>query len=51
VCIDPAQKIGLDVNKLNNSYTIKPSASGIRRTFTAVLSWLQRSMVLVSGLV
>lgn len=51
VSIDPAQKIGLDINQLNNSYTTQSSSSAIRRTFTAVLSWLQRTMVLASGLV
>lgn len=49
--IDPAGKIPLDINLINNSLTLEPDQTGILRYFTAVLTWLQSTMVSMATLV
>ncbi len=49
--IDPYMKIPLDKNLINNSYTLKPDATGIWRIFTAFMTWIQGIMVTMSTLV
>ena len=49
--IDPARKIPLDTNFINNSLTLEPEQTGISRYFTAVLTWLQATMVSMATLV
>lgn len=49
--IDPSRKIPLDTNLINNSLTLEPEQTGILRYFTAVLTWLQATMVSMATLV
>lgn len=49
--IDPALKIPLDVNLLNNSYTTQPKTAGINGYFASAVTWLQRAMVAASVLI
>jgi len=49
--IDPNGKIPLDTNLINNSLTLEPEQTGILRYFTAVLTWLQATMVSMATLV
>jgi hypothetical protein len=49
--IDPALKIPLDKNLINNSYVLEPKSSGITRYFTSFLTWMQGAMVTASALI
>ena len=42
--IDPQNKIFLDKNFLNNSFTTKPNRTGIRKYVTEFFFWMQNSM-------
>ncbi len=46
--IDPLRKIYLDKNFTNNSYTITPQKTGIRKYAIQLMTWLQNSMQSVS---
>ncbi len=49
--IDPAGKIPLDKNLINNSYVLENQSPGILRYFTGFISWLQHSMLSASMLI
>lgn len=49
--VDPAGKIPLDINQLNNSYTEEQPKPGLLRTCMSLLSWLQGMMVSISLIV
>ena len=49
--IDPALKIPLDKNLINNSYVVEPQSAGITRYFTSFLTWMQGAMVTASALI
>ena len=42
--IDPEQKLFLDKNFLNNSFTSKPNPSGIRKYVNEFMFWMQNAM-------
>ncbi|MFT4666120.1 MAG: hypothetical protein ACI8YQ_004066 [Polaribacter sp.] len=46
--IDPLRKIYLDKNFTNNSYTIAPQKTGIRKYAIQLMTWLQNSMQAVT---
>lgn len=49
--IDPFNKIPLDKNLINNSYTNNPNGIGIFRYFTSFMTWIESSMVTASLLI
>lgn len=49
--IDPALKIPLDKNLINNSYTVEQKSAGITRYFTSFLTWMQGAMITASVLI
>ncbi|MGK0389417.1 MAG: hypothetical protein ACI94Y_002157 [Maribacter sp.] len=49
--IDPALKNPLDKNLINNSYTLQPKKTGIRRYFVSFLTWMEGAMVTASSLI
>ena len=49
--IDPALKIPLDKNLINNSYTLEPKSTGISRYFTSFMTWIQAAMLTASAIV
>lgn len=46
--IDPDQKMVLDVNYTNNSYTLKPQKAGILKEALGFMSWLQGFLTLAA---
>ncbi len=49
--IDPNLKNPLDYNLINNSYTVEPKPTGIRRWFVSFLTWMESAMVTASSLI
>jgi len=51
VHIDPKQKILLDKNLINNSYSTQTQTTGIYRYATSFMTWMQGALVSISALV